>query len=151
MANTTQKASGDNKTNKGQDTMMIEHRPAHGEDPGGTVSMSSDVVATIAGLAARQIEGIYSLGKPRLIAFGDSPTRGVDAEVGEREAALDLDVTLNYGFDLRETAEKMRSLIAGEVDKMCGRRVVEVNINVHDIHLPEQESSKPAKDAPRVN
>ena len=41
----------------------------------------------IAGLAARDIKGIHSLGKSRLIPFGDDPTRGVDAEVGQKQAA----------------------------------------------------------------
>jgi uncharacterized alkaline shock family protein YloU len=99
----------------------------------------------VAGLAARQISGIYQMGKSRLVAFGDSPTRGVAAEVGDKEAALDLDVIIEYGVDLREVASELRKRIAGEVSKMAGRQVIEVNINVVDVHLPEQdkEESKP--------
>lgn len=127
----------------------IEHTKGKGEDPGGHLTMSESVVETIAGLAARQIDGIYSLGKPRFISFGDSPTRGVAAEVGMKEAALDIDVTIEYGCDLRETARLLRELIAREVNRMAGREVVEVNINVHDVHLPEAEEPK-SKNEPRV-
>lgn len=132
---------------KGKQTekVTIEKRESSAGEIGGDITMSEGVVATIAGLAARQIEGIHSLGKSRLISFGDSPTRGVDAEVGSREAALDLDVIIEYGVDLRKVAGELRKRISDEVDKMAGRQVVEVNINVVDVHLPEKEEPPPKR------
>jgi uncharacterized alkaline shock family protein YloU len=79
------------------------------------------------------------MGKSRIISFGDSPTRGVEAEVGEKEAALDLEIIIEYGVDLRKCAHELRKRISEEVNKMAGRQVVEVNINVVDVHLPEKE------------
>jgi uncharacterized alkaline shock family protein YloU len=130
--------------------MEIEHAKGGAGDPGGHVTMSQSVVETIAGLAARQVDGIHSLGKPRLINLGDSPTRGVAAEVGMKEAAIDIDCVIEYGIDLRETAKKLRTLIATEVNRMAGRQVVEVNINVHDVHLPEREEKSSPKNESRV-
>ncbi|MFW5920472.1 MAG: Asp23/Gls24 family envelope stress response protein [Polyangiales bacterium] len=143
-----QKQSNENKI---QETSKVEIEQAKGggADPGGQLTMSESVVETIAGLAARQIDGIHSLGKPRLFALGDSPTRGVAAEVGNKEAAIDIDCVIEYGCDLRDTARQLRELIAREVNRMAGREVVECNINVHDVHLPEEEEKKP-KDEPRV-
>jgi len=109
---------------------------------GGKLTLQEDVVATIAGLAAREIKGIHALGKSKLISFGDRPTRGVEAEVGSVEAAFDLDVTLEYGVDIREVAKNLRARIGEEVNKMAGRRVVEININVVGIHLPEESDEK---------
>jgi len=105
----------------------------------GSINLSDDVVATIAGLAARDIPGIFSIGKSRWIDFSDSPTRGVDAEVGQMEAAIDIDVVIEYGCDLEETAAKLRARIAEEVAKMASREVVEININVVDVQLPDAE------------
>lgn len=113
-----------------------------GDGGGGKLTLDEDVVATIAGLAAREIKGIHALGKSRLISFGDAPTRGVEAEVGNIEAAFDLDVTIDYGVDIREMAKALRTRIADEVNKMAGRRVVEININVVGIHLPEESDEK---------
>lgn len=124
-------------------TVTIEKSEASGRDPGGAIRMAEGVVRTITGLAARQVEGIYSLGKPRIVTFGDAPTRGVKAEVGDREAAIDLDVIINYGCDLRETADTLRGLVAEEVNRMAGREVVEININVVDVQVPEQEDKAP--------
>ncbi|MEJ2435813.1 MAG: Asp23/Gls24 family envelope stress response protein, partial [Pseudolabrys sp.] len=96
----------------------LQLEPATGK-PGGKITLSEEVVATIAGLAARQVEGVHSLGRWRLLAFGDSPTRGVGAEVGQRQAALDLDIVLEYGVSVHEVASKLREKIAAEVDKMA--------------------------------
>jgi uncharacterized alkaline shock family protein YloU len=123
--------------------VTIEHANADGVGPGGKLTLDEDVVATIAGLAARDVKGIHSLGKSRLISFGDNPTRGVDAEVGKIEAAFDLDVIIDYGIDIREMAKILRQKIGEEVNKMAGRRVVEINVNVVGIQLPDEESPKP--------
>lgn len=116
----------------------------------GKITLNEDVVATIAGLAAREIPGIYSLGKSRMISFGDSPTRGVEAEVGNKQAAFDLDVVIEYGCDIRKVASSLRSRIADEVNRMAGREVVEINLNVVDIKLPEAEKPKKEPEKPRV-
>lgn len=130
-------------TNEEPRQVTIEHADGDSSGPGGKLTLDEDVVATIAGLAARDVKGIHSLGKSRLISFGDSPTRGVEAEVGKIEAAFDLDVIIEYGIDIREMAKALRTKIGAEVDKMTGRRVVEININVVGIQVPGEESPKP--------
>lgn len=129
--------------------MTIENLPSSPERVGGVLKMSQSVVATIAGLAARQVKGLYSLGKSRLVSFGDDVKRGVEAEVGEKEAALDVDVVIEYGCNVSEMAAELRTEIARQVDQMAGRKVVEVNINVIDIHL-EEEKTEPVKESSRV-
>ena len=112
---------------------------------GGAINLSEDVVAKIAAMAARDIKGIHSLGRSRMINFGDETKRGVEAEVGNTEAAIDVDVIIEYGCDLEAVAEQLRSRIADEVRKMASRNVIEVNINVIDVKLPEPE----VKEEPR--
>jgi uncharacterized alkaline shock family protein YloU len=112
--------------------------------------MSEDVVATIAGMAAREIDGIYALGKGRLISFGDNPGRGVEAEVGKKEAALDLEVVIEYGCDLREVASILREKVSDQVEMMAGRKVVEVNLDVIDVHLPEKDDKMDKEEIRRV-
>lgn len=142
------------KTNKGNDQeaqrMEIERAGRTDGDPGGELTMDDNVVRTIAGLAAREIGGIHRLGKSRLTLLGDRPTRGVGAEVGKREAAIDIDVVIEYGHEITAMAEKLRMRVAEEVNRMAGREVVEVNINVHDVHLPETDEQT-AEAEPRVH
>lgn len=122
---------------------IIQDTPTSSSKVGGRIEMSEDVVATIAGIAAREVPGIHALGKSRLIAFGDKPTRGVAAEVGKQEAALDIEVIIEHGCNIREVSSTLRSKVSSAVDKMAGRKVVEVNLDVVDVHIPDREDTKP--------
>lgn len=112
---------------------------------GGALTLSEDVVATIAGMAAKEVEGIYSVGKTPWISLGDNPTRGVDVEVGKKQAAFDLDIVVEYGRDIRELSRQLREKTAAEVSKMAGREVVEINLHIVDIKLPDEVATKRAR------
>lgn len=137
-----------NMTEKKKTNLTIDENS--GDGVRGLITLSEDVVATIAGMAARQIEGIVSLGRSRLIPFGDDPRRGVEAQVGNKQAAFDIDIVIAYGIDIRAVAAKLRQAIADGVSRMAGREVVEVNINVVDIKLPEDEKPVEETPTPRV-
>jgi uncharacterized alkaline shock family protein YloU len=120
--------------------LTIEENPS---GIAGVITLDENVVSTIAGLAAREVEGIYAVGKSRLLGLGsDSPTRGVHTEVGDKQAAFDIDIVIEYGSDIREVAKHLREKTAEEVGKMAGREVVEINVHVVDIHLPDASNTK---------
>lgn len=116
----------------------------------GRTSIADDVVEKIAGMAAREVPGVYGLGagmartlgsvRDRVPGGGTSVTRGVKVEVGERQAAVDLDVVVEYDVDIMRLAGDVRSTVVSEVEGMTGLDVVEVNIAVDDVHLPDEES-----------
>jgi len=116
----------------------------------GKISLGTDVVEKIAGLVAREIPGIHSIGKSSIIPFGDKDRRGVEAEVGELEAALDLEAVIDYGVDVEEVVSKLRTRLAEQLKRMTGRDLVEVNIKVVGIHLPEDEKPSSNSEQPRV-
>lgn len=60
-------------------------------------------------------------------------TKGVNAEVGEKEVALDLEVVGEYGKDLRAAFDKVIDIVVDNVQQMTGLKVVEVNMNVTDV------------------
>lgn len=130
--------------------LTIETKPSTSKSSiRGVITIDENVVSTVAGLAARSVKGIHSVGKSRLIRLGDSPTQGVHVEVGEKQAAFDLDVVIEYGADIKEVARELREKTAAEVGRMAGREVVEININVVDIHLPATDK-KPKRKTTRV-
>ncbi len=108
----------------------------------GVITLNEDVVTTIAGLAAREVDGIWAIGKSRFISFGEDIRRGIKTEVGQQQAAFDIDVILEYGKDIKAVAKQLREKTAKEVAKMAGKDVVEININVVDIKLPEDIEPK---------
>jgi uncharacterized alkaline shock family protein YloU len=129
-----------------------------GKDIAGRTTIADSVVATIAGIATREVEGVHTMGGGTAravgavrdrVARGADPTRGVKAEVGEKEAALDLDVVVVYGTHIAEAASEIRSRVANAVERMTGLAVVEININVRDVNVPGEESDE-EEEPPRV-
>lgn len=118
----------------------------------GKTAIADGVVAKIAGMAAREVPGIHNLGGGMARAFGavrerapgsgGGVTRGVKVEVGERQAAVDLDVVVEYGVSIVDVTGDARSHVIGAVERMTGLEVVEVNIAVGDIHLPDEEEEE---------
>ncbi|MFF7794025.1 Asp23/Gls24 family envelope stress response protein [Streptomyces sp. NPDC007991] len=115
----------------------------------GSTAVADVVVAKIAGMAAREIPEIHNLGGGMTRAFGamrqrvpgggSGVTQGVKVEVGERQAAVDLDVVVEYGAAIADTAADVRTNVINAVERMTGLEVVEVNIAVDDVHLPDEE------------
>lgn len=100
-------------------------------------------------MAAREIDGVYKLGKGVLQDTMARMTRtretreGVEAEVGKKEVAIDLEMVVEYGYSIPETANKVRTLIAKRVEFMTGLVTKEVNIEVVGIHYdPEPQSPR---------
>ncbi|MFD0556640.1 putative alkaline shock family protein YloU [Stackebrandtia endophytica] len=111
----------------------------------GNTSIADTVVAKIAGLAAREIPGVQAMGggmsrkmgqlRSLVPGNGDGLSRGVSVEVGEREAAVDLDLVTWYGQSIVEVSDAVRSNVIERIEAMTGLKTVEVNINVDDVHV----------------
>lgn len=124
----------------------------------GRTTIADVVVAKIAGMAAREIPGVHELGGGAARAFRairervpgagrPSVAQGVSVEVGERQAAVDLVVVIEYGISIADVAQAARENIIDAVERMTGLEVVEVNIAVDDIHLPDSEDSLDVSDS----
>ncbi|MEV7180939.1 Asp23/Gls24 family envelope stress response protein [Kitasatospora sp. NPDC093679] len=115
----------------------------------GKTTIADGVVEKIAGIAARQVPGIYNLGagmartlgavRDRVPGGRPSVSRGVKVEVGERQAAIDLDLVVEYGPSIADLAGDVRVSVIDAVERMTGLEVVEVNVTVDDVHLPEDD------------
>ncbi|GGJ84076.1 hypothetical protein GCM10011583_14640 [Streptomyces camponoticapitis] len=128
-------------------TAMSNGHHHHG-DIKGTTTIADSVVASIAGIATRDASGVYAMGGSMTRTLGaardkmvrsDDATRGVQVEVGEKQAAVDVDVVVEYGYPITRTTEEIRSGIADAVETMTGLEVAEVNIDVLDVHLPDSD------------
>jgi uncharacterized alkaline shock family protein YloU len=112
------------------------------------------VVAKIAGLAARGVPGVQGMGggfargmgavRERVPgAGGQSVTSGVKVEVGEVQTAVDLSIVVEYGYAIVELTGEVRTEVIAAIERMTGLEVVEVNILVSDVKLPEEEEEQP--------
>jgi uncharacterized alkaline shock family protein YloU len=118
----------------------------------GRTTIADGVVEKIAGLAARDVFGVHAMGSGLSRTFGamrervpggtKSASRGVKAEVGEVQTALDLEIVVDYGVSISDIAREVRENVVGAVERMTGLEVVEVNIAVSDVKLPDEEEDE---------
>ncbi|MFE3824266.1 Asp23/Gls24 family envelope stress response protein [Streptomyces sp. NPDC059092] len=116
----------------------------------GKTTIADSVVASIAGIATRDASGVYAMGGGISRTLGaardrmsrsDDVTRGVRVEVGEKQAAVDVGVVVEYGYPIPRTTEEIRSGVSDAVERMTGLDVVEVNIGVLDVHVPGSDDN----------
>jgi uncharacterized alkaline shock family protein YloU len=125
----------------------------------GKISVSQSVVQKIAGVACREISGVHDMGASTSRAFGaireripgssgTNVAQGVGVEVGETQAAIDLDIVVEYGVSIADLGRSIQRNVKQAVERMTGLEVVEVNINVDDLYLPgtdDQDDDTPSR------
>lgn len=110
----------------------------------GELTFDDKVIQKIIGIALENIDGLLTVDggffsniKDKLVN-SDDVTSGINTEVGKKQVAVDMDVVVEYGKDIENIYDKMKDLIANEVNKMTHLDVIEVNVNVVDIKTREQ-------------
>jgi len=150
-----------------EDTTATTTASAVREAPRGAAELTSEhgsttiadlVVAKIVALATREIDGVYAMGagtarmlgavRQRVPGASASYAQGVAVEVGQRQAAADIDLVVEYGVAIPDLATAVRGNVINAVERICGLEVTEVNVNVDDIHLPGEQDAEAAE--PRV-
>ncbi len=127
--------------------------------PEGKTHIADTVVAKIAAFATREIPGVHSMGRGltrrigalRAMVPGQTEgmsTQGVSVEVGEKQAAIDLDIVTWYGESILEVSEAVRRNVIERLESMTGLEVVEVNIHVDDIHIDDPSAESAQEPAP---
>lgn len=126
-------------------------------DRGKTV-IADAVVTKIAGIATREVDGVHDVGgaaervvgKVREFVPGASvsTTQGINVEVGESQAAVDVSIVAEFGVAIHQLAAAIRRNVISAIESMTGLEVTEVNVTVHDIHFGDEDQDTDT--APRV-
>ena len=141
---TEAKAAADAQKNapKQLDALHTEH---------GDTTIADTVVAKIAGMAAREVPGVYAMGNAARRAISSVTNRvsggggeasvssGVSIEKGESQASVDVSVVVEYGVSLVDVADQIRENVIRAVEFGTGLEVVSVDVNVTDVHLPDED------------
>ncbi|MFI7236742.1 Asp23/Gls24 family envelope stress response protein [Streptomyces cyaneofuscatus] len=145
-------AGGPKQSGAAGGTTTVGRGPTGASEPAATrgrTSIADTVVVKIAGMAAREIPGVYDMGgglsrtlgavRDRVPGGRPNVGRGVKVEVGERQTAIDLDLVVEYGVAITDVARDVRENVIAAVERTTGLEVVEVNVTVNDVHLPEDD------------
>ena len=118
----------------------------------GDTHIADVVVSKVAGIATREVGGVHELGGgaaravgavTQAVGIGDDRSQGVNVEVGEREAAVDLTVVIDYGESVPRVAQSIRENVVRRIEGITGLSVTEVNVSVNDLHFSGEAEEQP--------
>ena len=118
--------------------------------PAGATVIADSVVATIAGIAAQSVPGVYGIGGGVARAGGairdaigqTDRGQGVKVEVGERQVAVDVTLVAEYPMPLQQIAEGVRTAVYSAIETIVGMEVVEVAVTISNVHVPGDEDDE---------
>lgn len=124
---------------------------------GGRTTIADTVVQKIAGIATREVSGVHQVGgslsrtfgaiRERIPGASSNVSQGVGVEVGEKEAAVDLVIVVEYGASISDLAQVIRHNVITAIERMTGLQVIEVNINIDDLVLPGEDDAQSSSDS----
>lgn len=128
-------------------TTVIDTALVAGSATGKTVIVDP-VVAKIAGIAAREVPGVFALGggAARVVGAireaisGADLSQGIKVEVGETQVAVDITIVVEYPQPLQVVAGEVRLAVAKAIEQLVGMEVAEINVTVSDVHIPGDDA-----------
>ncbi|EXX86609.1 hypothetical protein BG53_05795 [Paenibacillus darwinianus] len=117
----------------------------------GSIQIAPEVIEVIAGLATVEVSGVAGMsggfaGGIAELLGRKNLSKGVKVDVGQREAAVDVSIIVEYGNRIPEIASEIQRNVKRSIEMMTGLTVVEVNVHIHDVHFktgekPEEEET----------
>ena len=112
---------------------------------GGTITYANEVIATIAGVAANEVDGIAGMcisgGFSEILSRNRNITRGVKVEVGSQEAAVDLYIIVEYGKPIQKVAGEVQENVRKALESLTGMHVVRVDVHVQGVSFEKEKKA----------
>ncbi len=112
---------------------------------GGTITYANEVIATIAGVAANEIDGIAGMcvsgGFSEILGRNRTITKGVKVEVGSQEAAVDLYIVVEYGQPIQKVAQEVQENVRKALESLTGLHVVRVDVHVQGVSFEKEKKA----------
>lgn len=112
---------------------------------GGTITYANEVIATIAGVAANEIDGIAGMcvsgGFGEILGRNRNMTKGVKVEVGSQEAAVDLYIIVEYGKPIQKVAGEVQENVRKSLESLTGLHVVRVDVHVQGVSFEKEKKA----------
>jgi len=131
---------------------IVEAGHITGITDSGSIKIADEVVAIIAGLAATEIKGVAGMSGGIVGGIAEfvgkkNPSKGVKVEVGEKEAAVDLFVIIEFGAKIPEVANQIQKNVKKAIESMTGLEAIEINVHIQGVAIPQENKEE---EFPRV-
>jgi len=125
---------------------MVEQKTQIRAEANGETTIDQAVLAAIAGMAAKEVKGVISLGSSTIrraiadtVGGASKQGQGIKVEAGKKEAIVDLQLNIEYGYSIPEVVKQVRNKISERLEEMAGLTTKEMNIHVVGIVFNEGE------------
>ncbi len=115
----------------------------------GETTIYDEVISSIAGVAAKEVQGVAALGKSSIrrtlaerVGGAEQRARGVGVEAGKKEAIVDLSLVVVYGFSIPKIIIEVRKRVAARLLDTVGLIAKEINVSIVGIEFPERMPGK---------
>lgn len=121
----------------------------------GKIEIAPEVIEVIANMATLQVEGVVNLSGGMVVDLVDriggrkTSGKGVKVDIGEKEAAVDVYIIVEFGYRIPDTAHKVQENVRNSIEKMTGLFVTKVNVHIVDVQL-KQEKKESTEETHRV-
>lgn len=133
------------KVEQKEDEVVAIEPISDGETEINGINISEEVVATIAGIAASEVNGVASMNGGFVGGLSEmlgKKTKGVKVQVGEKDTVIDINLTVEYGARIPDIAWEVQNKVKTQVESMTGLSVVAVNIHVQGVSLPKKNKQE---------
>lgn len=116
------------------------------EEKFGNVKIDNDVLASIAGIVAKKVPGVYRIATSLVGGLAQvirqKPDVGIKVVVGEDEVGFELRIIVEYGVNIPEVTFMVQKSIKEEVEKMAGLKVSNVDVIVQGVRMSKKEDAE---------
>lgn len=113
----------------------------------GSIKISNDVIAIIAGIAATEVDGVagksmgFTSGITEMLGMKNL-SKGVKVEITDRVAKIDISIVVEYGVDIASTGKKVQESVKKSVETMTDLLVPVVNVNVQGVNMEKEKEDE---------
>ena len=114
------------------------------------LKISNDAVATYAGIAISEVQGVYSMsggfaGLTEAISGKKNFSRGIKVDSDGKTAKIDVSIIVEYGARIPDVAFEIQTMVKKSVETMTGLKVNEVNVHVNGVHMASKDEKEDTK------
>lgn len=109
------------------------------------IKIADDVVATIAGKAALEVKGVFSMaggfaGGISEVFGKKTYTKGIKVDNTEKGLKIDVNIIVEYGARIPDVAYEIQNRVKKAIENMTGLSIDEVNVHIQGVNIDMQKN-----------